>query len=198
MKHFRAMMVVSAIASFFGTGATALSQAKDAPVTAQPRPLLVLREGGSGFYLHWDGPAQFVLYDSGLVIFRRNLPPGSTLPLERRYVAVTLSPDQQKQFLASLPLQAFSGLQDHYGSVEGPIFRVAWFGNHPKEVTVIGDLKGQLGMPDASDVPTAFLLLFDKLDRYDDTAAKPWTPVVSWALPYVHLPNDSFWGADKY
>lgn len=129
------------------------------------------------------------------MIFQPTLPAAGTLPLERRYLAVTLSPDQQKQLLSSLPLQAFSGLQDHYESIEGPIFRVTWFGDHPKEVTVIGDLKGQLGTPDA---PAAFLLLFDKLDQNANPTAKPWTPVISWAYPQVHLPNESFWGADRY
>src|SRR5438105_7454959 len=90
-----------------------------ASAAADPKPVLVLREGLNGAINEWSGPAKFVLYDDGTV-FTETSEETSERGGELRYFRTRLTPTQASLLIKSLGVKKVIGTTERqYGQGEG-------------------------------------------------------------------------------
>ena len=143
------------------SGSLCLSEGK-----VTPKPLLVLVTGYNTSYQPMIQTPKFVLYENGEALFWK----------EDGYRSASLSPEEVKQLMASLPLGDFFKLKDSYppkpGFIEHPHFihLMVWKDGKFKKV-------GYVGFPpneNQDKSPKAFWELYEKITAFSPAEAKPW------------------------
>ncbi len=150
--------------------------------TSQAKPIILLKKMTPELYygtttttiwqLNWKNPA-FVLYDDGLVIFRKKTD-------DFNFFSVKLPPDEMNKLLDEFGVnEQFINLEEHYNindDSDPPINTIAtWQDQKEKSVTVVGHLNDDKEDDRKKTSPT-FLKLFDQLNSFEHFQAQNWQP----------------------
>jgi hypothetical protein len=130
-------------------------------------PLLVLQERVDGLINDWSGPAKFVLYDDGTVIWDKSNEMSNNGNNEPHYSTCKLTASQVDAFLKPLPLaDTFQNDNQQYGQGEDLSWRlVYWQNGKAKRMTIIQTL---------NNAPADVRTIVDALDKYNNSGS-PYT-----------------------
>lgn len=172
------------IAAVLGGSASPLISAQEASERA---PILVLRqmthepESSKLWSLNRLNPT-FVLYNNGLVIFKK-----SEDSLE--FLSTELTPTEMKTWLGELDIAEFLTLGDSYFTnnyFHQPVSIItSWHNSTIKRVMVSGSIRDN--ETDRNNAPQAFLKIFDQLITFHHDNTRVWEPekVQLHIVPYT-------------
>lgn len=153
--------------------------AQDKTEITDRKPVILLRETTHWVHQGWDKTIwklgflnpTFVLYDNGLVIFKKG---GDQFEL----FSVELTPQEMNSLLEEFKLDEFVKLGESYKTsrrFEQPIYSIQyWPEGKPKPVKVFGWIRDN--EEDRKNTPPVFLKLFDKMISFDHPNARLWQP----------------------
>lgn len=141
-----------------------------------------LRAGGKqNLWKLGDLNPNFVLYDDGLVIFKKQNDP-------HQLFSVLLGPAEKKAMLRKLNPTAFLTLDNSYSTnnqLDQPVYFIKyWQEGGMKKVRVIGDIRNSTS--DRQKVPAAFLEPFDQMISFGNSNAVVWQPGLMEIQLYAH------------
>ncbi len=173
MKFLSALVIATVVSLIVVEGYSNVTRAEE------PKPLIALIKAGG--WVLYSGP-DFVLYENGLVLFKRDKERLERLP--PKFFSVNLNPQERDALVASLSItQDFLGLDSYYRIFEATDQLInsilLWKPIH-KSVSVYGRIRKN-GPPDIlkdyyRPTPAPFQKLFWQLETFDHPQAREWVP----------------------
>lgn len=168
--------------------ATPSTQDLAKPEAAEKKPVILLDEGthkspAPGPWALNDLNPTFVLYEDGLVIFRKGR--GSS-----EFFSVQLTPEEMNTLLGGLSVEDFLKLGENYYTnnlFDQPYSVIKYWQDHAmKRVAVFGPIRESA--EDRNKTPQAFLKIFDRLTSFDHENARLWEPerLEIHVIPYTN------------
>ena len=151
-------------------------QGREALEAAERKLLILLDEGTSeplapGPWAQNDSNPSFVLYEDGLVIFRKGK--GSA-----EFFSVQLTPEETNTLLERSSVEDFLKLEENYYTTnlfDQPYSVIKYWQAHAmKRVAVFGPIRESA--EDRNKAPQAFLRIFDRLTSFNHETARLWEP----------------------
>ena len=167
--------VVLLLAIVAGLAAPSI-QGRETLEAAERKPLILLDEGTSlplapgPWALNGLNPT-FVLYQDGLVIFRKGRD-------SSEFFSVQLTPEETNTLLEGLIVGDFLKLKENYYTTnlpDQPYSVINYWQDHAmKRVAVFGPIRKSA--EDRNKTPQAFLRIFDRLTSFNHETAQLWEP----------------------